>query len=97
MRRALSPFGSVHPKVRNVGDLSEELLPQSVQSFDTVFKILIQHLRRKAHSRDAGHILRAGAHSALLPAAVDQVLHLHLVADIEETGSLGRVDLVPAG
>ena len=96
MRSALSARRSVYPKVRDVSDLVEEFLPQSVQPVDTIVKILIQHLRRKAHSRDAGHILCAGAHSTLLSAAEDQVLHLHLVADIEETGSLGRVDLVSA-
>ena len=96
MGRALSSPGTVDLNVRDIGDQRDKLLPQSVQSLQSAVQILIEHLGGQSHAGDAGHILRAGAHTVLLSAAEDQVSHPHFVGDIEEADALGRVDLVSA-
>ena len=97
MGRAESLLRTVHKYVRYITHKRDEHLPQTVQFLHLFVKILIQYFGSEAHRGNPRDVLRAGAHSVLLSAAEDQVLHLHLVADIEETGSLGRMDLVSAG
>ena len=82
-------------------DLEAAIRPKIFLQLIQPPRILIQmgvyQLCRLGHTRDTGHVLRAGTHIFLLAAAVYDGLELYPLPHIEESHALGAVDLMTAG
>ncbi len=57
-------------------------------------EVFRRKLRRDAQRHDGGHILRAAAPTAFLPAAADQCVKAHALADVKHADPLGCMQLM---
>ena len=80
-RRAPSRF-TVYRHSRDLCHLIDEPLPDLIHMTGLRVKILIDLRRCLAECSHARNVLRTGAHSLLLTAAVDDRFYFYLIADI---------------
>ena len=81
----------------HLADLFRKIFLQLIQPPRILIQMGVYQLCRLGHTRDTGHVLRAGTHIFLLAAAVYDGLELYPLPHIEESHALGAVDLMAAG
>ena len=71
MRCSFTHIRTVHSHIRDLTHSFDKLLLQAIHLLTFSAEITVDLLGSLCQPRDAGHILRTGTHSCLLPAAVN--------------------------